>query len=54
MLHVHVAENHQRELPEPMLAAASREMDLDRRIRRMVDVRRGSRAGAGHEKAEVG
>jgi hypothetical protein len=39
MLYVHVAENHRRELPEPILAASSRETDPDRRVVATLDAR---------------
>jgi hypothetical protein len=39
MLYVHVAENHRREIPESILAAAQGEIDPDRRILKMLAAR---------------
>jgi integrase len=39
MIYVHVAENHRREVPEPVLAAAAAEADPDRRILKMLAAR---------------
>ena len=39
MLYVHVAENHRREIPPEILAAASDESDPDRRVLRMLGAR---------------
>jgi integrase len=36
MIYVHVAENHRRDIPESMLAAAAGETDPDRRILKML------------------
>jgi hypothetical protein len=35
MLYVHVAENHRREVPEPIVAAGHGESDPDRRVLKM-------------------
>ena len=45
MIYVHVAENHRREIPEPILEAAKTEADPDRRILKMLAAR-GSHAAA--------
>ena len=39
MIYVHVAENHRREVPEPILEAANSETDPDRRILAMLGAR---------------
>jgi hypothetical protein len=39
MIYVHVAENHRREIPEPILEAAKTEADPDRRILKMLAAR---------------
>jgi hypothetical protein len=39
MLYVHVAENHRREMPATILAAANAEPDPDRRIVAMLGAR---------------
>jgi hypothetical protein len=39
MLYVHVAENHRREIPPEILAAAAGERDPDRRVLRMLGAR---------------
>jgi len=39
MIYVHMAENHRREIPEPVLAAAAGETDPDRRILKMLAAR---------------
>jgi hypothetical protein len=39
MIYVHVAENHRREIPEPVLEAAKSETDPDRRILVMLAAR---------------
>jgi len=39
MIYVHVAENHRREIPEPILEAAQTEADPDRRILKMLAAR---------------
>jgi integrase len=39
MIYVHVAENHRREIPEPVLEAATTEADPDRRILKMLAAR---------------
>jgi integrase len=58
MLYVHVAENHRRELPELVLAAAARETDPDRRVLAMLDARGRiswqQRGNDTREKAEIG
>ncbi len=54
MLYVHVAENHRRELPEPVLAAASLESDPDRRVLAMLDARGRILRNSTCEKAEIG
>jgi hypothetical protein len=36
MIYVHVAENHRREIPEVVVAAAATELDPDRRILKML------------------
>jgi integrase len=48
MLYVHVAENHRRDLPEPIVAAGEAELDPDRRVLKMLGAR-GSRVAAGQE-----
>jgi integrase len=45
MLYVHVAENHRRELPEPIVAAGQGESDPDRRVLKMLAAR-GSQVAA--------
>ena len=39
MIYVHVAENHRRDIPEPILGAAETERDPDRRIILMLGAR---------------
>ena len=39
MLYVHVAEDHRREIPAPILAAGETERDPDQRILRMLGAR---------------
>ena len=39
MIYVHVAENHRREIPEPIIEAGDQERDPDRRILRMLAAR---------------
>jgi len=46
MLYVHVAEHHRRDIPEDIVAAASGEIDPDRRVLRMLAAR-GSHVAAG-------
>jgi len=41
MIYVHVAEHHRREIPEPILEAAQRETDPDRRVLAMLGARGG-------------
>lgn len=47
MIYVHVAENHRREIPEPILEAAKTEADADRRILKMLAARGSHVAAAG-------
>jgi integrase len=54
MIYVHVAENHRREIPEPVAAAGEIEKDPDRRILKMLGARGSHVAasiGASNEKA---
>ena len=39
MLYVHIAENHRREIPPSILAAAQTETDPDRRVLQMLGAR---------------
>lgn len=39
MIYVHVAENHRREIPEAIVAAAATESDPDRRVLKMLSAR---------------
>ena len=39
MIYVHVAENHRREIPEPVLVAVAGEIDPDRRVLKMLAAR---------------
>ena len=39
MLYVHVAENHRRDIPADIVAAAAGELDPDRRVLRMLGTR---------------
>jgi hypothetical protein len=51
MLYVHLAEQHRREIPGPILAAGSREMDPDRRILALLAAREpSSRQRRGNKK----
>lgn len=45
MIYVHVAENHRREIPEPVLAAVAGKIDPDRRVLKMLAAR-GSGSGS--------
>jgi len=45
MIYVHVAETHRRDLPDSIVAAASGELDPDRRILKMLAAR-GSQVAA--------
>ena len=52
MLYVHVAENHRREIPASILAAAHGEVDPDRRVLQMLAAR-GSHVAAEPGSLEV-
>jgi hypothetical protein len=39
MIYVHVAENHRREIPEPVVAGGNTEKDPDRRVLAMLGAR---------------
>jgi hypothetical protein len=51
MIYVHVAENHRREIPEAVVAAAATEVDPDRRILKMLAAR-GSHVAANRVASE--
>jgi len=51
MIYVHVAENHRRETPESILAAAAGEQDPDRRVLKMLGAR-GSHVAASSVSSE--
>ena len=53
MIYVHVAENHRREFPEPIVAAGNAESDPDRRILRMLGARGSHVAAKADRNAKV-